>query len=307
VTASSSLSAEDWRYWEKSASRLQTVALILGPYRNLTTLTAAVLSLHPGCQVLNHAGRRMLSKDLDFITRYSDARFVSFCAAALKCSTGGERGDYGGSIRLSHAFDRSVLSERFDYRFGTAVMKDHPTCLVWKDSQFVTDRIRAKGGRIESLLAAAPKLRFLMPVRNPLDCALSNVRTGHAGRIPGANSEDPSDVLDKILESIAWFGAVAAGNPGRAYMFFQDDDPNTVCDGFAQLLNLSDDRQWRADVGASFDVRGEFYQYDRTLLDSFERSLERYFSSSSSTAKRLRTITDYRARPDLERRLDSSA
>ena len=41
-------------------SQLRSVCLALGPYRNLTTLTAGILSLHPQCQVLNHAGVRLL-------------------------------------------------------------------------------------------------------------------------------------------------------------------------------------------------------------------------------------------------------
>ncbi|MHB8529324.1 MAG: hypothetical protein ACYC8V_07420, partial [Caulobacteraceae bacterium] len=38
---------------------VRRTAVILGPYRNLTTLTASVLALHPQCQVLNHASDRI--------------------------------------------------------------------------------------------------------------------------------------------------------------------------------------------------------------------------------------------------------
>ncbi|MCW5878805.1 MAG: hypothetical protein KIS80_08075, partial [Anaerolineales bacterium] len=50
---------------------LESVCLFLGPYRNLTTLTASMLSLHPECQVLNHAGTRVFpNKNLNFIEEY---------------------------------------------------------------------------------------------------------------------------------------------------------------------------------------------------------------------------------------------
>ena len=47
---------------------IESVCLTLGPYRNLTTLTASVLYLHPNCQVLNHAGNRIYGKrKIDFL------------------------------------------------------------------------------------------------------------------------------------------------------------------------------------------------------------------------------------------------
>ena len=67
---------------KSSTLRLRTVGLILGPYRNLTTLTASVLSLHPECQALNHAGPRLLKGRLDFI---QDVRRLDrFCNAAAR-------------------------------------------------------------------------------------------------------------------------------------------------------------------------------------------------------------------------------
>ena len=41
-------------------STLETICLLSGPYRNLTTLTASMAVLHPNCQVLNHAQGRIL-------------------------------------------------------------------------------------------------------------------------------------------------------------------------------------------------------------------------------------------------------
>src|SRR6185436_15572703 len=75
------------------------LAVLLGPYRNLTTLTTAVLALHPNVQALNHAAERLWRRDgLDFVAEPTAAVFTQFLATAMRESEGGSRGDYGGSI-----------------------------------------------------------------------------------------------------------------------------------------------------------------------------------------------------------------
>ena len=73
----------------KAAPNLKTVGLILGPYRNLTTLTAAVLSLHPNTQVLNHAGTRLLTGRRNFVEHADEAHLDRFVDTALGASTEG--------------------------------------------------------------------------------------------------------------------------------------------------------------------------------------------------------------------------
>jgi hypothetical protein len=69
--------------------------MTLGPYRNLTTLTASVLFLHPNCQVLNHAGNRIFGdEELDFIANYNNEIFEAFTRYAIYISQKGTRGDY---------------------------------------------------------------------------------------------------------------------------------------------------------------------------------------------------------------------
>ena len=118
----------------RTAPNLKTVGLILGPYRNLTTLTAAVLSLHPSTQVLNHAGKRLLTGRRNFIERPDEARLDRFVDAALSASTEGRRGTFGGSIQFSHAFDRENLRESYQRRYGDRAMKDDVRCFIWKES-----------------------------------------------------------------------------------------------------------------------------------------------------------------------------
>ena len=269
--------------------QLDTIGLVLGPYRNLTTLTASILSLHPQCQVLNHAAERILTSKRDFLSSYSDDRLRAFCSAAMEASTGGRRGDYGGSILYSHAFESDELKSLYENRYGQSAMKDSPTCLIWKESQFVTDRIREVPGKIEDLVANAPKLRFLLPVRQPLDCAMSNLRTGHALRIGGAETSR-TGVLEKILETTAWFGELQMQYPDRFFMFLQNDDPKDLCIGMSKVLEISDDEQWESAVRVAYDIKGRDYQHHEDMYQTFESCLEKYFDNLPEIAGKLRSM-----------------
>ena len=49
-----------------------------------------------------------------------------------------------------------------------------------------------------------PRLRFLMPIRNPLDCALSNVRKGHHKHFANLRGASMPVVIDFMVELVAW-------------------------------------------------------------------------------------------------------
>src|SRR5262245_48814895 len=76
-----------------------TVGLFLCPNRNLTTLTAAILSLHPQVQVLNHGFDRLRAAGLlKFLYTGRDDDLDHFIRGATAMAGGGRRGDHGGSI-----------------------------------------------------------------------------------------------------------------------------------------------------------------------------------------------------------------
>jgi hypothetical protein len=273
---------------------LRTVGIFVGPYRNLTTLTASVLALHPQCQVLNHGGKRLLTKSCDFIADYSDERLALFCRSALQASATGKNGDFGGSIVYSHAFKSEQLRNLYAERFGTTLLKEHPTSLVWKESQFVTSRIRNppySGGHLPpaELALAAPKLRFLLPVRNPLDCARSNVRRGLAQRLPG-KAHDAGSVLRWILQTVAWFARLARENPAQFLMFYEDDPPEMIAGAVQIFLELDDDAQWQRAFASAFTVQGRKPVHGPPMYTIFEQQVARRLADFPEVAARLRAI-----------------
>lgn len=101
-----------------TTNNLKTACFALGPYRNLTTLTAALLFLHPRCQVPNHGSDRILpNPDVNFLIEYGTEKFDAFVRYAIELSAEGTRGRHGGSIMLSHAFDDPQIQETYNHIF----------------------------------------------------------------------------------------------------------------------------------------------------------------------------------------------
>src|SRR4029079_1080620 len=137
------------------------LAIILGPHRNLSTLTSACLALHPNVQVLNHAAERLWrDAQIDFIASPTSTVLRVFFETALRESEGGRRGIHGGSILHSHAFDDAAMRSAYEGRYGDSRSKAHSHCLVWKDSVAVQQRLMAEEGRLAAMIAALPELRF---------------------------------------------------------------------------------------------------------------------------------------------------
>jgi len=246
---------------EITPEQLDSVCILLGPYRNLTTLTSAVLGLHPQCTVLNHAGLRTLQNPrLNFLADYSDDKFREFVRYAGFAARGGERGTHGGDIRLSHAFDRRQM------RDAEAKLADLPraraTCLVWKESHMVSNLLRASRVDVGRLLERNGKLRFLLPVRNPIDCAISNLRQGHVqffAESHGLSLASPQEaVLAAVLDEIAWFLDLRdrSGSRDSFFLFFEHEMGRGVLERLLEFVRLPRDEAYLDAAAESFKAGG---------------------------------------------------
>ena len=238
--------------------QIQSVCLALGPYRNLTTLTAGLLALHPACQVLNHAGVQLLpDPERNFLADYSPGRMRAFLRSALDLSAGGERGQQGGAITKSHAFDpQHPLGRLYQARYGEATLKDSPTCLFWKESLHTSNFLRRNEVDVAALLEAEPRLRFLMPVRHPLDCALSNRNTDHTryfGELD-AQAEVP-EVVDAVLDHLRWAAELQRDHPDRVFLFSERRFGRRTLVDLAAFLGIEADERWIQDACAAFQLK----------------------------------------------------
>jgi hypothetical protein len=267
---------------------LQTACVFLGPYRNLTTLTAAVLSLHPYCQVLNHAGERVFdAPDTNFLLDHSPEAFARFCAFALNASQGGRRGSYGGSILLSHAFDSELVRDLYRSRFGNVLLKEKIEAIVWKESLRVAKLLRERGVDIAHLLSHNERLRFLLPVRNPMDCALSSLHTGHYRLLRPDGSRDVRNIVAAILDELSWFRELTrVHGEERFFHFFEFEIDEQLFQRLAGFLRLSPDERWMADALRCFVVRKR-YKHDLSLRQWYGRRVQQVFAADPEFAEKL--------------------
>lgn len=247
-------------------SACESVCLALGPRGNLTTLTAATLFLHPDCQVLNHAGTRIYgNKQIDFLSDYSEERFERFIQFAIRISNKGFRGDRGGSITYSHAFDSKYQTKDVYQKTGEGLVKEHIRCLFWKESQRTSNLIREKHVDLGNIFKQNDKLRFLQPIRNPMDCAISNLNTGHVTMFKGlSRSSSVIEVTRTILDEIYWLGELVETYPGRFHYYFEHEISEKMLINLAKFLQLDPDETWLANALSIMKIKPS-YDHNREL------------------------------------------
>jgi hypothetical protein len=178
---------------------------------------------------------------------YPDAQ-EKFQAYAMKASVGGHRGEAGGSILLSHAFDKSYPTRlRYLSRYGGDRTKDDVRCLVWKESYRISTRIRSLG-RFDALVRAGVK--FIAPLRNPIHCARSNLKTNHH-RLLGTTDRD--GVIRKVLEEYRWILNKQRQYPDAISLFPETDYLGSF-DRFLEITGLPDDARWREDLAVCAQI-----------------------------------------------------
>jgi hypothetical protein len=258
---------------------VRSVCLFLGPYRNLTTLTASVLFLHPQCQVLNHAASRIFGdKRIDFLDDYDDEKFRTFVQYAIHASGAGGRGKIGGSIIHSHAFDEEHATKKLFEASRGELIKRKIRALVWKESLRTSNHIRKHHTDLDAIFARNPRLRFLLPVRNPIDTATSNLKSGHAPLFSGITSDSPVErVVEAILDEFAWIEGLRKKHPDRFFIFFEHEFGASTLEALAEFLQLEPDPQWCRNALAAFEIKKR-YEHSAALVERYREWVTQKFA-----------------------------
>ena len=223
-------------------------------------------------------GRIYSQPELDFLAEYSEEKFLNFSHFALVMSQGGERGSYGGSIKLAHAFaDHDVMNKVYEERYGNALVKDKVASLVWKESNLTSNHLRKNKVDVAQLLASNDKLRFLMPIRNPMDCARSNQRTGIKKYLGEFEEENElAAILDRVVEEMAWVLALAQQHPNRFFYYFQNELSTDTLKDMARFLEIAPDERWLSDAQQVMEIKGG-YEHSPATITAYKQTLDKYF------------------------------
>jgi hypothetical protein len=269
-------------------TNLKSVCLALGPTRNLTSLTASIIHLHPSCQVLNHAATRVLPiNDTNFLVNYSQSKFNNFVRYAIFISQKGRRGGYGGSITLSHAFDHEVLKKAYQNRYGDSLIKNEIQCIFWKDSMRLSNYIRNNNINLTDIFSKNRLLKFLMPIRNPLDCAISMSKTGHAKKhFRELRDYSLESIVDRILLEISWFLNLKKKNPERYFYFIENQFNEDLLIRLAEYLQIEPHSDWIRDSLNSYQLKKP-YNYSPGLIKHYNESIKTYLHNYPSVVDKL--------------------
>ena len=271
--------------------KIKKVCLILGPYRNLTTMIVGLLALHPNIQVMNHGMKTLFASNTssknDFLSDYSPEVFENFKHAAMARSLVMVKGILGGSILASHAYDpKYTLYKLYKFKYQNRRMKDNPTCLIWKESFRVLKILRELPKPKLDKLMAVPQLCFMMPVRNPLDTAISHLVSFDEHIILyGINPSDATrnNVLDAVLTSIAdVFKLQSEYGKDKILIIFESDLTNITdalvsVDKIQKFLDIEVDKEWVQSTKHDILINKSKYNHDWSIIDFYVIQIKKLF------------------------------
>ena len=243
---------------------VKTIAIFLGPYRNLTTLTASILSLHPHCQVLNHAGIRVLyNKKLNFLKYPTQKNIDNFLKFAIYASLFGKKGQYGGGIFHSHAFDNQTLRDLY-YGEYKSHLKKNIQCVIWKESHKITNHLKKEKIKINDLFYYKSQIKFILPIRNPLSCAVSNISTNHSVFF-NIKNPDIYKIIDMIFEEYLFFLILETKHQKNFFHFFENELINKANE-LALFLDIPQDTSWVDNVKKTYKLNNN-YDHRKELIN----------------------------------------
>lgn len=273
-------------------SDVKTICLVFGPYRNLTSLSAAIVALHPNCQVLNHAQRRILPhRKVNFFMRYSENRFNRFLKYAIHLSLSGKRGSVGGSILYSHAFDKSKVKEKYKSRFGDKLLKEEIKCLFWKESLHLKNHFLENKIDTIDLTKKNKKIVFVLPIRNPLDCAKSNQDTGMSNIFHQISSNSTyQQILKSILDEFLLFFNYQKQLPSNFFHYYQHSLNKATLKDFCVHLKIPFDEKWSDDVLDIYNIKAS-YQHEKDDVAFYEKYITANFKQFPHEMEKLLQFT----------------
>lgn len=253
-----------------------TICSCLGPYRNMTTFTGALLALHPNCQVVNHSGNRFFkNSSINFFKNIDKETIKRFVSWAIDNSTNFDY-DRGGPIQRSHAFGskNNALVSRYKARYGSSVLKKDIKSVFWKESYKLSKYI--KNNNI-SLINFPKEIKFLTPIRNPMDCAYSISSLPQQIKNHNLSTTDPVRIMKFVLKELKWFMDWKSMDKDRFYYYFQTGFTKKKLIKLATFLEISPDKRWISDCLRAYNVQSTYYKSPK-MLREYKNTVNSMFS-----------------------------
>jgi hypothetical protein len=129
-----------------------------------------------------------------------------------------------------------------------------------------------------------------MPVRNPLDCAASNLKTGHAKLFRGSCGNF-CEVLQSVLSEIIWFAHLEDKYPDRFFHFYEYDITKETLMALAAFLCLDCNEDWLSHALTVTVVQSN-YHHDEDKIRFYEDTIEDKVQHNPDLLKGLRRFIE---------------
>jgi hypothetical protein len=147
------------------------------------------------------------------------------------------------------------VRERYRARYGERILKPDAKVLFWKDSMRILNRIREEPGRLAGLLEGVGGISLLLPVRHPIHCARSNLRTGHARHLVARGERTLPAVLERILDIVRWACTQPELGEDRLMLLWEHEWSEGTLSALCRFCRIDDDPGWRRDTLSALPIR----------------------------------------------------
>ena len=270
--------------------------LFLGPYGNLTTLYASILTLHPSIIGLNHARDRIPPEAMFYDGQNISIKYNNFINFVLDNQQRSDIGHAGGSFEKAHASRKGELKELEDISTYTS---KNPTHFVWKESGFLTSQLR-QNACIKRILEEIPGAVFIRPIRNPLHWLKTNLIAQHfelyddtwgKGFVTEAQASSPIALSQWYLRDLQWFLRLREQYSHRFIIHFETQP----FDNIVKQLNLQTTDLW-LEIANAVAGKIRHRECDLHLAEVFNSALAFYAGDAYSriTADFIAPVLAYR-------------
>jgi len=141
----------------------------------------------------------------------------------------------------------------------------------------VTNHLRDVDFPFESVFQWNQGLRFLLPVRNPLDCAVSNIKTGHVRYIDAQDRKSRKlSVTRERLGEFRWFLELETRFPARFFHYFGYELTRERLINLAMFLQLEPTQTWLDKSLEIYDIHSN-YQHDGEMISAYQNLVGEMF------------------------------
>jgi hypothetical protein len=191
---------------------------------------------------------------------------------------------------MAHAFDDDGLRQLYQSRYGSEALKPGAKLLFWKESMRIQLHITQQVGGFPALIGNLPQLKFVLPVRHPVHCAKSNIKTGHSRLLAPRRHDDFPLILARILDNLRWVLTDPLFNDGNRFVLWENELNQAGMLRLARFCGLDEDAEWARGVEAYVSIKDRPAEADEVAL--YRNLVAEKFSDLPDAATRLRAFVE---------------